>query len=482
MAIWDDALSVAPSASAGVKTEYSGSGTKGVKCPGCAGNLRYEPLLGKLACRNCGSLYLPDSIEYTNHFGKLDYKEVNLEYEDKYEYLCDSCGAVVVTDKVTTATFCAHCGSPTLIKRRLTKDFSPEYIIPFKITKENALEKAKKWISNFKDKPKTFGKDLNINSITGIYVPFWLINAHVNTEYNPHGYGITKKKSFDVTGVPFDGSSHIDNQLMRAIEPYNYLELTPYSDNYLPGFFAERYDESPFGMFDIIEKRLENYGREYISLGSGAGSNSNSDFIFGYLENLECSYALLPVYFVNINYNGTLYQLGVNGQTGEVAGDLPYDEGIKTRKIVFSVIEQVLWTLLFGIPAFFVMRMFVTDAMTFDDPLFNVIAVFSVLVFLFVIGFNIFVYIKRLGESYFDDTKQLDNPPPLEFYITQTDENYSNLVKTRLNEESHFGTNIPKRVRPKYYMPSALVVGGLYLYKLLEVMPRNKRRWYSRED
>lgn len=500
MAIWDDALSAVPETVNGIRVSGD-SGTKSIKCPGCASNLRFEPTLNRLACRTCGSLYTPDSIEYTNHFGKLDYRNATVEDDDKTEYICDNCGAVVVTDNNTVSTFCAHCGSPTLIKRRLSKEFSPEFIIPFKFEKDEALKKVKKWLKKYKDKPRAFGEDVNLDSITGIYVPFWLISAHVNSEYSFKGISRTSKINFNVSGVPFDGSSHIDNQLMRAIEPFNYLEMVPYNDNYLPGFFAERYNENSFSMLESIEKRLENYGREYVmttfvpeSITDGKSKDrssllylaaasdieenhdlNNAEF-FTYSDNLECSYALLPVYFVNINYKGIRYQLAVNGQTGEVAGDIPYDESYKTRKIVLSVIEQVLWTLLFGGYAFYYLGLCLSVELQtgFRYEVDSLILIILLCYSLLVIGFNVFVYFRRLEESRFDVSTQIDPAPPLKFYINQNVEVYERLVNMSLNEEANFGTAILKRKRPKYYMPSAARVGFRYLVLISDTLDRIK--------
>ena len=90
MAIWDDAMSAVPETVNGIRVSGD-SGTKSIKCPGCASNLRFEPTLNRLACRTCGSLYTPDSIEYTNHFGKLDYRNATVEDDDKTE----SCATIV---------------------------------------------------------------------------------------------------------------------------------------------------------------------------------------------------------------------------------------------------------------------------------------------------------------------------------------------------------------------------------------------------
>ena len=55
-------------------------------------------------------------------------------------------------------------------------------------------------------------------------------------------------------------------------------------------------------------------------------------------------YVLLPVYMVNVKYNGKMYPFAMNGQTGEFIGDIPVDnkkawmQGLATFAITFAII------------------------------------------------------------------------------------------------------------------------------------------------
>ena len=41
----------------------------------------------------------------------------------------------------------------------------------------------------------------------------------------------------------------------------------------------------------------------------------------------ELEYVLLPVWMVNVKYNGKMYPFAMNGQTGKMIGDIPYSKG-----------------------------------------------------------------------------------------------------------------------------------------------------------
>ena len=58
-------------------------------------------------------------------------------------YKCQNCGAEIVADEQTAATFCVYCGNTAILKSKLSGNFKPDYIIPFKIEKERAIEAFK---------------------------------------------------------------------------------------------------------------------------------------------------------------------------------------------------------------------------------------------------------------------------------------------------------------------------------------------------
>lgn len=52
---------------------------------------------------------------------------------------CFSCGAELVSDGNTMATKCAYCDNPNMIPRRFDGMLRPDFVIPFKKTKEGAI-------------------------------------------------------------------------------------------------------------------------------------------------------------------------------------------------------------------------------------------------------------------------------------------------------------------------------------------------------
>ena len=62
----------------------------------------------------------------------------NKTEEEAVIYNCPSCGAQVVTTASTAATTCFYCQNPVVLGGRLSGEFKPDRVIPFKLSKQKA--------------------------------------------------------------------------------------------------------------------------------------------------------------------------------------------------------------------------------------------------------------------------------------------------------------------------------------------------------
>ena len=157
-------------------------------------------------------------------------------------------------------------------------------------------------------------------------------------------YAIDRTVVYHVRRVPFDGCKKISNTLMEAIEPFNYSEMRDYNDMYLPGYFAQRYDLSAIDMIDIIRIRFDNYAEGIVKrLSATEYDQFKTVGVKGsYSENYQQVYALMPVWFLNIEYDGSTYGIAVNGQTGKASGSLPVNKKRVHMHALGSVVLDVL--------------------------------------------------------------------------------------------------------------------------------------------
>ena len=357
-----------------------------IKCPHCAANLKFAAGVQKLQCPFCGGEFAIDEIE--SHLAELETKvkpseepkavepdtktaqpeaaetdpenTIKMEHleaiegqgesaADNVEFICNSCGGKILSDASTSASFCPFCGSPALIGQRLSGEFTPKYIIPFKYDREAAEAAFIKWCKGGKYTPVKFVSKQNIAKLTGLYVPFWLfdvagkvhIEGTAQTSRTSGNYTVITDYAYTLNGnidwqkVPFDGETRIDDALMEAIEPFNYKEMVPYDYKYLPGFFADRYDQSE----EQLNKRAKDTCHQYLNQ-EVANKFKRYDSHKKIVNNstltpVKAEYALLPVWFMQYKYLGKSYYFAMNGQTGEVAGKAPVSKVKQT--MFFSV-------------------------------------------------------------------------------------------------------------------------------------------------
>lgn len=357
MAIWDDALKE-------VKTVSLSADT--YKCPGCASNLLFNQRNGQLECSYCKGKYYPEYFEISNNLNLDDEEEISEnDFLTKQEITCNSCGSTIVADKNTSATFCPFCGSPALVTGRLTRSFKPDYIIPFKLTHKEAADIFVNWAGEKKFVPKDFTSAGTLEKITGLYVPFWLIDADCEINFIGgasksdkdalYQYSIVRKGGFKMHRVPFDGSKRINDWLMECIEPFDYSEMVPFSNGYLPGYFAEKYDLTAGDMAERISNRFRGYMADerdtYMSTDRYETYTVDEDKSKS--TNYVCKYALLPVWFLTYKYENIYYRVVINGQTGKITGQIPTDSKLfkraKTKKYVKKYSALIIALLGFSI-------------------------------------------------------------------------------------------------------------------------------------
>ena len=312
-----------------------------VKCPSCASNIIYEPEIGGMLCRNCGGVFSVDNLEPRGSFGinkEHDYfsdEDISEDDKKRHEIVCNSCGATLVTDENTMSTMCPFCGSPALITKRMTREFKPDYIIPFKVDKNRAQSIMKEWLAGRKYTPRGFRSKSRLSKMTALYVPFWLLDCCVNTELSGTGKSdgmaceVNSKIKYYVKGVPFDASLNIANKLMQAVEPFDYSEMVKFENKYLQGFYANKYDQLPTEMTDRMIKRLEKYSLSANDMIAKKyhGYEPHPEKDYSYLSEISVKYCLLPVWFMTVEFGGRQYCFAVNGQTGEASGQVPTSDG-----------------------------------------------------------------------------------------------------------------------------------------------------------
>lgn len=293
------------------------------KCKNCGGSTVYEPSRKSMYCPHCEGIDREDII----HEGSLTQ--------------CGNCGAPITIGQYTSSDRCVHCGTPIVFDERIEGSLRPNLILPFKINKDMAVEALNKEFNKRTFTPATFLSEKSLNTMRGIYVPFWLYDykAHYdfrgegkrvrtwtsgNTEYvETSYYDIIRQMDAGFDKVPVDASIAMNDGEMDLMEPYTYQELEGFDPKYMSGFFGEVYNQGA----DELEERAKIKARS-------ASEELMQQSISGYqsvrpihknlnLQRSELNYALMPVWMYKYDYRGETYRFHVNGQTGKVVGKTP---------------------------------------------------------------------------------------------------------------------------------------------------------------
>ena len=344
------------------------------QCPGCTGPLHFVGASGKLECDYCGATYDVAEIEalYAEKEEKAAAAQQAAEekaakkkeaaadgdwdtsgFSDDWgeeadgmkAYSCPSCGAELLCDASTAATSCPYCGNPTVVPGQFSGELRPDYIIPFKLSKEDAVKALK---AHYKGKiflPKSFTNENHVQEIRGVYVPFWMFdgkadgNAHYEAtrshSYVSGDYEITETEHYEVYRagsvsfemVPVDASSKMPDDHMDSIEPYDYEDMNAFSTAYLPGFLADKFDVTAEDSRQRADSRCAGTLRSALEKTVSGYETCSARESNTTIKRGKVHYALIPVWMLNTKWHGKDFLFAMNGQTGKLVGDLPVDKG-----------------------------------------------------------------------------------------------------------------------------------------------------------
>lgn len=327
-------------------------------CPNCGAPMEFDGVSQQMACKHCGTFKTVEEMEsrYEELAKEFDYDNMeNQQQEDVVDgefvtgsttgdvkiYRCQGCGAEVLTDEHTAATFCSFCGRPSLMEDRLTGALLPSGVIPFKIQKQQAEEMYRAWAKKGKLTPSLLSSKSVIEKMQGIYVPFWLYDYSAEIDmsakctrvrresrgkydytHTDH-YVVERELATDFRKIPADASERMPDDIMDKLEPFGYQEITGFEMAYLSGYYAEKYNYDSMQLAPRVEKRVN----EYIT-------NAAKDTIRGYssidvvksnvrIKRNAAEYVMMPVWKLNYTFQGKNYSFTMNGQTGRIVADKP---------------------------------------------------------------------------------------------------------------------------------------------------------------
>ncbi len=331
------------------------------RCPGCGADQQFEPRDGTLTCPYCGCSERiepegggPSERPYEEYLRPRE-ERLGRMAEGALEAACQTCGAVVSFVPPQVAGECDFCGSPIVAQPRSADPLvAPEGVLPFGVTKEEASDSIRRWLSSLWFAPSALKRLASHEGVGGVYIPFWTYDAHTTSRYegqrgehyfvtehytetDPQGRSVTKTRQvrhtrwhhasgtvsrwFDDLLVP--ATTSLPPEKLSALEPWDMAELAPYDPAYLSGYKAQRYQIDLAEGFELA-KQLAAPAIEADVRRSIGGDEQRVSGISTAYSGITFKHLLLPVYVGAYRFRDRLFQVVINGRTGEVQGERPY--------------------------------------------------------------------------------------------------------------------------------------------------------------
>ena len=345
------------------------------KCPNCDGELVFSPATQNFKCEYCMSTFSREELEAmkqdlaakepqsetaggqageqekgqkSEYAGAQEEKSVDAGQqeggqsdsapEEAVAYTCPSCGAQIVTDNTTAATFCYYCHNPVVLSGRLSGEYLPDKVIPFVIDKKEATQKFLDYVHSKKFIPRAFFRKQQIEKLSGVYFPYWVYACtmdgtnirvwrsgemeYTETKY----YQVEREGTVELHDLTKNALKEANQKLAEGVLPYDLTKMEEFHMGYLSGFQAQRRDVDREDLAQDVSQEVKEYGRQLLrdTISGYSGVTVNSHNLKMLKE--SWSYVLLPVWTLTYKArNGKFYYYSMNGQTGKVYGELPVD-------------------------------------------------------------------------------------------------------------------------------------------------------------
>ncbi|WP_317854311.1 TFIIB-type zinc ribbon-containing protein [Chakrabartyella piscis] len=320
--------------------------TISLKCPNCGGELLFDPKTQNYKCEYCMSAFTQGEIESLTPVEEVTEQSQDTQEVEANLYLCPSCGAEIVADETTTATFCYYCHNPVVLSGKMTGDMMPDDVIPFQIDRKEAEKRFLDYVQKKRFIPKAFFNKKQIEMLSGVYFPYWVCDSKSqgtmdaearnmrvwrmgDVEYTEtKHFAVEREGELELREMTKNALKKANSELIDGVMPYLLKDAKPFQMGYLSGFLAERRDIEYAAYEDEINQDIQKYGEALLRNSiKGYGSVSVRHCNIEPKEKIW-SYVYLPVWTITYKgKDGKVYYYSLNGQTGKVYGELPISQG-----------------------------------------------------------------------------------------------------------------------------------------------------------
>jgi DNA-directed RNA polymerase subunit RPC12/RpoP len=341
-------------------------------CAECGAKLSYAPGTESLVCDHCGHENIIEHETETIH--ELDFRAYlgqlasGAETTEVTTVRCDSCGVQIDRPPGLDAFACPYCGSNIVATGTTDRIIRPRALLPFRIVEHAAFEAFGAWIRSRWFAPSDLKRYARTDHrLSGVYVPYWTYDCRTTANYigqrgeyywttetyttMENGRHVTRTRRVRrVRWYPASGTVNnaFDDILVLAsrslpkvyadkLEPWDLQSLTPYRDEYLAGFRAEKYQVPLDRGFEEAQQRMEPVIRATVCRDIGGDVQRITSLRVKH-DDITFKHVLLPIWISAYRFRERVFRILVNARTGEVQGERPWS----FWKIFFAVAAALL--------------------------------------------------------------------------------------------------------------------------------------------
>ena len=328
-------------------------------CTDCGGMLTYAVGTNEMECNYCGkrnSIEIADTaIEEIDLPKGLDRLEQTRRAGTTESVLkCPNCAAQFSLEKHLHASDCPFCGTTVVTSTGDVQEFSPQALLPFAVSSDEARAAFAKWIRGrwfAPSKLKDYAREEQ--SLKGVYIPYWTYDSDTRTSYSgqrgdvyyvrqtvrvvengrtvrrsrmvpkirwPHVQGKTDRHFDDVL---IGATRTLPRKITDWLEPWDLENLIPYTEDYLSGFQSEVYQVALDEGFGHAQRVMAQIIRTDVNRAIG-GDQQRIQRLHTSHDDTTFKHVLLPLWTAAFNFRGKTYRFVVNGRNGKTRGERPY--------------------------------------------------------------------------------------------------------------------------------------------------------------
>lgn len=323
------------------------------QCKECGSpDLRFDSDSQKLKCQRCDSEFAVE--EYEEGLSALRAPATPDVAERVSAFTCPGCGATVGVAKDRIATDCPYCGSHYTVESETTLTFmQPDGIIPFACSRDRMRDVFRGWIKRGWFRPSKLKKMGRLAEAQGIYVPFWAYDTDVFSRWtatsgdyyyvtqtytttDSQGHRVTRTRqvrrvrwypssgrhSGSYRNITVSGSANLEQRWVDKLLPFPLNGLKEYDRDYFAGWEAEDFTVPEEQAWEVAEGKARDE-EDRICRSRVPGDTYRNFRMWCRFFNISYRRYCFPIWFASYRFRQRVFQVFVNGFTGEIHGEKP---------------------------------------------------------------------------------------------------------------------------------------------------------------